>query len=202
RKANSWPSTTAAAGTKPRASSTVPPGPAPTASLPRARTAGGPAPSRCRFASSTAPAAPCRRACRRGSRSSTRTGTGRSRSASGGGAARRWPTSANSTSTATASSPRRKSCGPCESVEPETAEKGDRQDLLVTPTTISLAMLRPLVLDILNLLVPPCVGALLLWGGRSLRRLPRALRVGSVVLAVAVVAGGAASLAGLLPDRV
>jgi hypothetical protein len=63
-------------------------------------------------------------------------------------------------------------------------------------------MLRPLVLDILALLVPACVGALTFWGGRSLRRLPRVLQVGSVVLAVAVVAGGAASLAGLLPDRV
>lgn len=63
-------------------------------------------------------------------------------------------------------------------------------------------MLRPLVFDILALVLPLFLGALAFWGGRSLRRLPGGLRVCFVGFAVVIVAGGAVSLAGLLPDAV
>jgi hypothetical protein len=63
-------------------------------------------------------------------------------------------------------------------------------------------MLRPLALDVLALLLPLGLGALAFWGGRSLCRWPGWLQLGLVVLAVGVVAGGAASFAGLLPDEV
>jgi Peptidase C39 family len=62
-------------------------------------------------------------------------------------------------------------------------------------------MLRPLVLDILALLLPLGLGALAFWGGRLLRRVPGWLRACCVAFAVIAVAGGAASFADLLPDR-
>src|SRR5205814_1502410 len=61
-------------------------------------------------------------------------------------------------------------------------------------------MLRPLVLDILGLLLPLAAGALTFSLGQSLRRLPIALRVGIVALAIGLVVGGGVSLARLLPD--
>jgi hypothetical protein len=63
-------------------------------------------------------------------------------------------------------------------------------------------MLRPLSYDILALIIPILIGAMMFWCGRSLRRFPRILEIGLIVLAVAIVIGGAASLAGYLPDRI
>jgi hypothetical protein len=61
-------------------------------------------------------------------------------------------------------------------------------------------MLRPLPLDLLTFLLPLSAGALAFVLGRSFRRWPRALRIGTVVLALAVVAAGATSLARILPS--
>jgi hypothetical protein len=63
-------------------------------------------------------------------------------------------------------------------------------------------MLRPLVLDVLALALPVGLGALAFVVGRSLHRLPKPVRIGSLLLAGAVIVGGAASLADVLPDRV
>jgi hypothetical protein len=63
-------------------------------------------------------------------------------------------------------------------------------------------MLRPLILDVLALVLPLGVGALAFWGGRFFRRLPKVVRLGLVAGAVACVAGGAAAVAGVLPDGV
>jgi hypothetical protein len=46
------------------------------------------------------------------------------------------------------------------------------------------------------------LGALAFWGGRFFRRLPAAVRLGLVTGAVVCVVGGAAALAGVLPDGV
>src|SRR5262245_52915299 len=60
-------------------------------------------------------------------------------------------------------------------------------------------MLRPLILDLLSLLLPLAVGALAFWAGWSFRRWPRALRIAYLVLTV-VVAAGVSWAVGLFPD--
>ncbi|HEY1377313.1 MAG TPA: cysteine peptidase family C39 domain-containing protein [Gemmataceae bacterium] len=63
-------------------------------------------------------------------------------------------------------------------------------------------MLRPFVSDVSALVLPLGLGSLAFVVGRLLHRLPKSVRVGLLVIAGAVIVGGAASLAGLLPDRV
>lgn len=56
--------------------------------------------------------------------------------------------------------------------------------------------------DVFDVLAPLIVGAALFFIGRSLQRLPRAVRIGLLASAIAIVAVGAAALGGMLPTAV
>lgn len=62
--------------------------------------------------------------------------------------------------------------------------------------------MRPLALDILDVVIPLAVGAALFIGGRLQRRLPMALRVVLVVAAIGIVVIGGLTLAHVIPAEV
>src|SRR5262245_11784410 len=62
-------------------------------------------------------------------------------------------------------------------------------------------MLRPLALDIVNLLIPIAVGAFAFLLGRWSFRAPKLLRISIIVIAIAIVIAGVLALLRLLPVR-
>src|SRR5687768_6073629 len=61
------------------------------------------------------------------------------------------------------------------------------------------SMTRPILVDIVGIVFPIVIGAVLFVAGRFARRWPRSIRVGALTLAVGVVALGVMTLARLIP---